>query len=133
MASIILFIYCLFFPLRLFWIKYYISSYFIFISVWYVFKNRLKNAELTESCDKLSLENKKLAQETSDMALELKKNQEDITVSWQSYQWFCFLTFKIRGTLKWMIFEYPFSLKSWIILDMVFFGGKAAYYYLIWW
>lgn len=45
------------------------------------FKNRLKNAELTASCGKLSLENNKLTQETNDMALELKKYQEDITVS----------------------------------------------------
>lgn len=45
------------------------------------FKNRLKNAELTASCGKLSLDNKKLAQEASDMALELKKHQEDIAVS----------------------------------------------------
>ncbi|XP_050013487.1 synaptonemal complex protein 1 [Alexandromys fortis] len=44
-------------------------------------EEKLKNAELTESCDKLSLENIKLAQEASDMALELKKNQEDITNS----------------------------------------------------
>ncbi|KAH0518384.1 Synaptonemal complex protein 1 [Microtus ochrogaster] len=44
-------------------------------------EEKLKNAELTESCDKLSLENIKLAQEASDMALELKKNQEDITVN----------------------------------------------------
>ncbi|ELK05939.1 Synaptonemal complex protein 1 [Pteropus alecto] len=39
---------------------------------------KLKNIELTASCNKLSLENKELAQETSDMALELKKRQEDI-------------------------------------------------------
>ncbi|XP_070323364.1 synaptonemal complex protein 1 isoform X8 [Odocoileus virginianus] len=39
---------------------------------------KLKNTELTASCNRLSLENKALAQETSDMALELKKQQEDI-------------------------------------------------------
>lgn len=44
-------------------------------------KNRFKFAELTASCGKLSLENNKLAQETNDMALALKKYQEDITVS----------------------------------------------------
>uniref|UniRef100_A0A8C6DMH8 Synaptonemal complex protein 1 n=1 Tax=Moschus moschiferus TaxID=68415 RepID=A0A8C6DMH8_MOSMO len=42
---------------------------------------KLKNAELTASCNRLSLENKELAQETSDMALELKKQQEDINTS----------------------------------------------------
>lgn len=47
----------------------------------YFFKNRLKNTELTASCNKLSLENEELAQETSKMALELKKQQEDINVS----------------------------------------------------
>ena len=44
-------------------------------------KNRLKNTELTASFNRLSLENKELAQETSDMALELRKQQEDINVS----------------------------------------------------
>ncbi|XP_012500043.1 PREDICTED: synaptonemal complex protein 1 [Propithecus coquereli] len=39
---------------------------------------KLKNTELTASCNKLSLENKELAQETSDMVLEIKKQQEDI-------------------------------------------------------
>ncbi|KAB1273559.1 Synaptonemal complex protein 1 [Camelus dromedarius] len=39
---------------------------------------KLKNTELTASCSRLSVENKELAQETSDMALELKKQQEDI-------------------------------------------------------
>nr|KAF6291793.1 synaptonemal complex protein 1 [Myotis myotis] len=39
---------------------------------------KLKNTELTASCNKLSLENKELAQETSKMALELNKQQEDI-------------------------------------------------------
>ncbi|XP_015418952.1 PREDICTED: synaptonemal complex protein 1 [Myotis davidii] len=38
---------------------------------------KLKNTELTASCNKLSLENKELAQETSKMALELNKQQED--------------------------------------------------------
>lgn len=47
----------------------------------YFLKNRLKNTELTASCKRLSLENKDLAQETRDMALELKKQQEDINVS----------------------------------------------------
>uniref|UniRef100_A0A4W2I784 Synaptonemal complex protein 1 n=1 Tax=Bos indicus x Bos taurus TaxID=30522 RepID=A0A4W2I784_BOBOX len=42
---------------------------------------KLKNTELTASCNRLSLENKELAQETSDMALELKKQQEDINNS----------------------------------------------------
>ncbi|KAM9690973.1 synaptonemal complex protein 1 isoform 3-T3 [Dama dama] len=42
---------------------------------------KLKNTELTASCNRLSLENKALAQETSDMALELKKQQEDINNS----------------------------------------------------
>lgn len=45
------------------------------------FKNRLKTTELNASCNRLSLENKELAQETSEMALELKKQQEDIDVS----------------------------------------------------
>ena len=44
-------------------------------------KNRLKYTELNASCNRLSLENKALAQETSDMVLELKKQQEDINVS----------------------------------------------------
>ena len=44
-------------------------------------KNRLKTTELNASCNRLSLENKKLAQETSEMALELKKQQEDTDVS----------------------------------------------------
>ncbi|XP_075867136.1 synaptonemal complex protein 1 [Microcebus murinus] len=39
---------------------------------------KLKNTELTASCNKLSLENKELAQETNDMVLEIKKQQEDI-------------------------------------------------------
>ncbi|XP_041610099.1 synaptonemal complex protein 1 isoform X2 [Vulpes lagopus] len=39
---------------------------------------KLKNTELNASCNRLSLENKELAQETSDMALEIKKQQEDI-------------------------------------------------------
>ncbi|XP_004689669.1 PREDICTED: synaptonemal complex protein 1 [Condylura cristata] len=39
---------------------------------------KLKNTEVTASCDKLSLENKELAQETNDMALELQKLQEHI-------------------------------------------------------
>ncbi|VFV31497.1 synaptonemal complex protein 1 [Lynx pardinus] len=38
---------------------------------------KLKTTELNASCNRLSLENKKLAQETSEMALELKKQQED--------------------------------------------------------
>ena len=60
-------------------------------------KNRLKNTELTASCNRLSLENKELAQETSDMALELKKQQEDINVSWKrKYHW-QFSYCKIRG------------------------------------
>ncbi|XP_065783292.1 synaptonemal complex protein 1 isoform X1 [Muntiacus reevesi] len=42
---------------------------------------KLKKTELTASCNRLSLENKALAQETSDMALELKKQQEDINNS----------------------------------------------------
>ena len=49
----------------------------------YFLKNRFKNAELTVSCNKLSQEKKELAQETSDMALEIKKHQEDIKVSWK--------------------------------------------------
>lgn len=44
-------------------------------------KNRLKTTELNASCNRLSLENKKLAQETSEMALELKKQQEETDVS----------------------------------------------------
>ncbi|XP_045854002.1 synaptonemal complex protein 1 [Meles meles] len=39
---------------------------------------KLKTTELNASCNRLSLENKELAQETSDMALEIKKQQEDI-------------------------------------------------------
>ncbi|KAM5294975.1 synaptonemal complex protein 1 isoform 2-T2 [Glossophaga mutica] len=39
---------------------------------------KLKNTELTASCNRLSLENKELAQERSEMALELSKQQEDI-------------------------------------------------------
>ncbi|XP_006895785.1 PREDICTED: synaptonemal complex protein 1 [Elephantulus edwardii] len=39
---------------------------------------KLKNSQLTASCDKLSLENKELTQETSDVTLQLKKLQEDI-------------------------------------------------------
>uniref|UniRef100_M3XRN2 Uncharacterized protein n=1 Tax=Mustela putorius furo TaxID=9669 RepID=M3XRN2_MUSPF len=42
---------------------------------------KLKTTELNASCNRLSLENKELAQETSDMALEIKKQQEDIDVS----------------------------------------------------
>ncbi|XP_016078901.1 PREDICTED: synaptonemal complex protein 1 isoform X2 [Miniopterus natalensis] len=42
---------------------------------------KLKNAELTASCNRLSLENKELAQETSEMALKLNKQQEDINNS----------------------------------------------------
>ncbi|XP_076975908.1 synaptonemal complex protein 1 isoform X2 [Tamandua tetradactyla] len=42
---------------------------------------KLKNTGLTAVHNKLSLENKELAQETSDMALELKKQQEDINHS----------------------------------------------------
>ncbi|XP_025789619.1 synaptonemal complex protein 1 [Puma concolor] len=38
---------------------------------------KLKTTELNASCNRLSLANKKLAQETSEMALELKKQQED--------------------------------------------------------
>ncbi|XP_031230867.1 synaptonemal complex protein 1 isoform X2 [Mastomys coucha] len=41
-------------------------------------KEKLKNTELTTTCDMLLLENKKLVQEASDTALELKKHQEDI-------------------------------------------------------
>lgn len=44
-------------------------------------KNRRKATELNASCNRLSLKNKELAQETSEMALELKKQQEDIDVS----------------------------------------------------
>ncbi|KFO30333.1 Synaptonemal complex protein 1 [Fukomys damarensis] len=44
-------------------------------------KEKLRNSELTVSCNKLSLENKDLVQETSNMALELKKQQEDINDS----------------------------------------------------
>ncbi|XP_032271568.1 synaptonemal complex protein 1 [Phoca vitulina] len=39
---------------------------------------KLKTTELNASCNRLSLENKELAQETSDTALEIKKQQEDI-------------------------------------------------------
>uniref|UniRef100_A0A8D0X9C2 Synaptonemal complex protein 1 n=1 Tax=Sus scrofa TaxID=9823 RepID=A0A8D0X9C2_PIG len=39
---------------------------------------KFKNAELTVSCNKFSQEKKELAQEASDMALEIKKHQEDI-------------------------------------------------------
>ncbi|XP_054194467.1 synaptonemal complex protein 1 isoform X7 [Homo sapiens] len=39
---------------------------------------KLKDTELTSHCNKLSLENKELTQETSDMTLELKNQQEDI-------------------------------------------------------
>ncbi|XP_012412119.1 synaptonemal complex protein 1 isoform X2 [Trichechus manatus latirostris] len=42
---------------------------------------KLKSFELTASCNKLSLENKELAQEMSDVTLELKKLQEDINNS----------------------------------------------------
>ena len=50
-----------------------------------------------ELFNRLSLENKELAQETSDMALELRKQQEDINVSWKrKYQW-QFSYCKIRG------------------------------------
>ncbi|XP_017517306.3 synaptonemal complex protein 1 isoform X1 [Manis javanica] len=42
---------------------------------------KLKNTELTASCNRLSLEKKQLKQETSDRALELKKQQEDINNS----------------------------------------------------
>ncbi|XP_024426302.1 synaptonemal complex protein 1 [Desmodus rotundus] len=42
---------------------------------------KLKNTELTASCNRLSLENKELAQERSEMALELSKQQEDINDS----------------------------------------------------
>lgn len=45
------------------------------------FFNRLKNTEITASCDRLSLENKELTQERSEMAVELSKQQEDINVS----------------------------------------------------
>ncbi|XP_075396437.1 synaptonemal complex protein 1 isoform X2 [Tenrec ecaudatus] len=38
---------------------------------------KLMNSELTASCNQLSFENKELAQETSDVTLELKKLQED--------------------------------------------------------
>lgn len=41
---------------------------------------KLKNTELTASCKRLS-QKKELAQETSDMALEVKKQQEDINNS----------------------------------------------------
>ncbi|XP_014390148.1 PREDICTED: synaptonemal complex protein 1 [Myotis brandtii] len=50
---------------------------------------KLKNTELTASCNKLSLENKELAQETSKMALELNKQQEDINW-WQRACCSCF-------------------------------------------
>ncbi|XP_054421051.1 synaptonemal complex protein 1 [Pteronotus mesoamericanus] len=42
---------------------------------------KLKNTELTASCNRLSLENKELAQERSEMALELSRQQEDINDS----------------------------------------------------
>ncbi|XP_028358947.1 synaptonemal complex protein 1 [Phyllostomus discolor] len=42
---------------------------------------KLKNTELTASCNRLSLENKELTQERSEMALELSKRQEDINDS----------------------------------------------------
>ncbi|XP_057356487.1 synaptonemal complex protein 1 isoform X6 [Manis pentadactyla] len=42
---------------------------------------KLKNTELTASCNRLSLEKKQLKQETSDRVLELKKQQEDINNS----------------------------------------------------
>ncbi|XP_045672864.1 synaptonemal complex protein 1 isoform X2 [Phyllostomus hastatus] len=42
---------------------------------------KLKNTELTASCNRLSLENKELTQERSEMALELSKQQDDINVS----------------------------------------------------
>ncbi|XP_021121392.1 synaptonemal complex protein 1 isoform X2 [Heterocephalus glaber] len=44
-------------------------------------KEKLRNTELTVNCNKLSLENKELAQEASGMALELKKQQDDINDS----------------------------------------------------
>jgi hypothetical protein len=55
----------------------------------------------------LLLENKKFVQEASDMALELKKHQEDIIVSWQLSVTF-FLNFKSRGTLKYMCLSQGF-------------------------